>query len=216
MISSISNTLISASVALLIGSTTGFLTWAQLRRDNLRKVIDLRTSWALEMYKTRLSTYPQILESILPLSTSGNLQPDADTCSSIADRLNEWLYSTGGLCSDTTTRAAITALREVCREWAQSPEKGPPSDTYRFKNLTIALLRRDLDLDGPEAYEIYGPMPFLTRIQRQLGIRERYANPKRTKKQVALRDIIQGLSRNTSSEYRAVLHDALFNEIIQK
>jgi hypothetical protein len=56
----IETALISAFVALITTAIGGFLTWYQIQRERRKWLIDLTTSYALELYKKRLENYPKV------------------------------------------------------------------------------------------------------------------------------------------------------------
>jgi len=115
---------------------------------------------------------------ILSALSQGNTVSVTPTAAGqVANDLNAWLYSAGGLCSEVTTRDAIVGLRRSCRTWATT--KCPPQDIYSWRNLCIAFLRRDLDLaspedgridlSGPEDYEADTQATVLKRLQTELA-----------------------------------------------
>jgi hypothetical protein len=116
--SQIPTALISGLVALVVAGATTAVAWVQIRREHRRQIAELKISWAIEVHKLRLETYPKALEAIAPLSKFHGT-PDPTTLLRVAELLNDWLYPAGGLCGDTTTRAAVTALRRICVKWAE-------------------------------------------------------------------------------------------------
>ena len=44
-----------------------------------------------------------------------------------------------------------------------------PSDLYRFRDLSVLLLRRDLDLDGLEDFDFGSDLDLIARIQTELA-----------------------------------------------
>lgn len=86
----------------------------------------------------------------------------------IAADLNSWLYSIGGMCADSRTRAAVVGLR-VC--W---PENGQqPEELYKIRNAGLTFLRRDLDLGDPEFYDFGDTSTLLNDLQDDLAKLER-------------------------------------------
>lgn len=53
-------TLISAAVALVVAGGGGLLTWSQVRRERTKWLVDLKAAYTLELYKTRLNSYPEL------------------------------------------------------------------------------------------------------------------------------------------------------------
>ncbi|MFD3451720.1 hypothetical protein ACFWVC_06025 [Streptomyces sp. NPDC058691] len=141
---------VSGVVGLVVGGGTAWLAWAQIRREQGKWRTDLKSAWALEVHKARLAAYPEAFEILRPLSTrNGVVTPEA--AGEVARRLNDWLYSGGGLCADRTTRGALLGLREGCDAWQRSGTQ--PGDLYRWRDLTMVFLRRDLDVRGLESYD---------------------------------------------------------------
>ena len=161
----ISAALISGVVALVVGVTSSLVALSQVRREHRRWVADLKTAWSLELYKSRMTTYPEVHRALAPLSHTATVTPDA--AGEVARQLNEWIYSAGGLYAEATTRGAILGLRDCCRKWAG--ERGPlPDDLYTWRNLTTTFLRRDLDVVGLDSYDFDLDSTLLSRLQHEL------------------------------------------------
>jgi hypothetical protein len=148
----VTTALIAGFVALVVAVGGGVLTWAQVRRERERWIADVKVAWALELRRARLAAYPAAFQAIAPLSTHRRSTLTAEVASEVAEKLNTWLYSTGGMCADATTRGAVLGLRDSCAKWASVGDARPPQ-LYEFRNLTITFLRRDLDLRGLDAYD---------------------------------------------------------------
>jgi hypothetical protein len=144
--------LISGVVALFVAGGSGILTWAQIRRERNQWMIGVKTAYATELHKIRLSSYPAVFRVLLELS-HGNSEPvTAEKAGNIAQELNSWFYSAGGMCADGTTRGAILGLRQSCERWARTGQR--PHELYGFRNVAISFLRRDLDVNGRnESYD---------------------------------------------------------------
>src|SRR5262249_19732013 len=164
----------SGFVALVVATGGGVLTWAQIRRERDRWVTDVTVTWALELRKTRLATYPAAFEAIAPLSTPRRAALTAEVAGEVAEKLNTWLYSTGGMCADATTRGAVLGLRDSCNRWATAGGSRPPQ-LYEFRNLTITFLRRDLDLACLEAYNFHSDGTLLGQLRADLPAPEKRA-----------------------------------------
>ena len=109
-------------------------------------------SLSIDLYKTRLAVYPAAFQAIAGLSHGGPKSVTSEDAGAVAAKLNDWLYSAGGMCASATTRGAIIGLRRSCRQWNKDGGKRP-EELYQFRNLTLASLRLDLDLKGLESYE---------------------------------------------------------------
>src|SRR5947209_12215682 len=110
--------IISGLVALVIASISGFFTWRQVQQERKRIqqertqwLIDLKSSYSVELYKTRLSTYPKMSEVLGRLSKHTLAPLTPETTKQIAYEIHEWLYSPGGLCAESSTRGALKELR---------------------------------------------------------------------------------------------------------
>lgn len=165
MSSDIQTALIAAIVALLTASITGFLTWYQIQRERSRWLIDLKKGYALELYKLRLQTYPKGLEIIGKLSTRAANPLTPEKSRQIAEELNAWFYSAGGLCADTRTRGALLGLRESCLAWKSGDM---PAEIRQWRDAAVFLLRRDLDLLGLESFSEQDTAPLLEKLKREM------------------------------------------------
>lgn len=137
---------IAAVVSLATAGIGAALTLAQSKRERSKWLVDVKSGYALERYRHRLSTYPQVFEALEMLSHARREADVAKDAARVADALNRWIYSAGGMCADASTRGALVALRHKCAEWAESGER--PGDLYSWRNVAIQMLRRDLDLQG--------------------------------------------------------------------
>ena len=135
--------LIAASVALATTSLT--LQW-----DRRKWRTELKTSYALELYRTRLKSYPKASETMRRISAQGPEQLTTDLMHEVAQALNDWAYSEGGLCAGENTRGAILVLRD---RLLSARDNRPPEDLYRVRNTALLYLRRDLDLKGLDYFD---------------------------------------------------------------
>jgi len=145
----IQTALIAATVALITATIGGYFTWNQIRRERKKWLVDLKTSYAIELYKTRLASYPEVYRIISKLSSRAIEPLTPEKAQQVAHEINDWFYTVGGLCADVNTRAALIELREACLSWTQGDK---PTDLMRWRNATLMLLRRDLDLHGLESF----------------------------------------------------------------
>ncbi|MEV0181862.1 hypothetical protein AB0I54_21595 [Streptomyces sp. NPDC050625] len=159
--------LISGLVALLVAGVSGLLTLVQIRRERRKWLTDLKGAWALENHKTRLASYPDAFAVLQRLSHGGAEAVTPEVAARVAAELNDWLYSTGGMCADAATRGALLGLRQRCRRWAKNGGQRP-DDLYTWRNLALALLRRDLDILGLETYESDADATMLKQLQQEL------------------------------------------------
>jgi hypothetical protein len=159
--------LIAGFVALAVAVGGGLVVWFQIRREHERWLADVKVAWAVELRKARLAAYPAAFAAIAPLSTHHRPALTAEVAGDVAEQLNTWLYSTGGMCADATTRGAVLGLRDSCNTWATTGGTRPPQ-LYEFRNLTITFLRQDLDLAGLESYEFHRSVALLRQLRDDL------------------------------------------------
>lgn len=149
----------------LIGSVVNIL---QARRERSRWLVDLKASYTLELYRQRLTDYPQVFKIIGRLSDAAIPEPDSSVAGVVAGELNDWLYGAGGLCAEAGTRGAILGLRECCRAWARTGDHSLPRDLYQWRNVALAMLRSDIDVVGLEQYEFDNMPSALQRLKREV------------------------------------------------
>lgn len=163
--------LVSAIVALITASLTGYFTWLQIRRDRAKWVIELKASYNLELYKVRLASYPEIFEVIGELSNRAPEPLTPDKAKRIAQKVNAWLYSGGGLCASKETRGALLGIRETCLGWHSEPM---PSEThkllYDFRNTAQLMLRRDIDVKGVDSYNFGNLKSMLEELKDEVSL----------------------------------------------
>jgi hypothetical protein len=159
----VTTALISGAIALAVASIGGLITWAQVQRERIKWLVDLKTAYTLEIYKARLNSYPELLEIMSKVSSRAVASVTASEAESIAAELNTWFYSVGGLCADSRTRGAVLALRQSCDVWAVHDTR--PKELYQIRNAVLIFMRRDLDLGVPESYDFSNASTLLAEIQ---------------------------------------------------
>lgn len=171
---------ISGVVAILIAGSSGLLTWIQVRKERTKWLVDTKVAYSLELFKARLSTYPELLRIISPLSTRSVETITPERAKEVANEINDWFYSSGGLCAEPTTRGALLGLREACDRWASTGRR--PAEFYAYRNFVIAYLRRDLDLGAPESFDFANDSTLLSRLQEDLELieQERRKRPRKS------------------------------------
>jgi hypothetical protein len=152
--------LISAGVALIIALLSTYIT---LRLERRRWLINLKTSYETERYKARLAAYPRVFEILLKLSHGSREAANAEIATQVAYELNDWFHSVGGMCAEAETRGAILELRGLCFTWGR--EGKMPDNLYDWRNASILLLRRDLDIEGLESTDIEKIKPILEKLR---------------------------------------------------
>ena len=158
--------LIAAVVALVTAALSSFITWSQIQREKTKWLTDLKTSYSVELYKTRLASYPRIFEVLGRLSKHAPVPVTPETAKHIAQEIHEWLYSPGGLCADASTRGALKELRSICASWQQG-ERPPALGEWRHSALF--LVRRDLDLQGFESFDPKDRETLLKKVQAEMA-----------------------------------------------
>lgn len=164
----VATALISAVVALLVAGGSAALTLAQIRGERRKWLADIKATWSLELYKARMATYPEVHQALAPLSHVSIASITPQVAGEVALKLNEWIYSAGGLFADATTRGAVLRLRKCCLEWAES-EGEMPADLYDWRNLTTTFLRRDLDVLGLDSYDFGQDSNLLAKLEQEFS-----------------------------------------------
>lgn len=162
----IQTALISGLIALFTTAIGSYFTWYQIQRERKKWLIDLKTAYALELYKVRLANYPEVYKIIAKLSSRSPESLTPEKAKQIALEINDWFYSVGGLCADVNTRAAVIGLREACLSWIQGDE---PPDLTDWRNATLLLLRRDLDLHGLESFNLMNRQSLLETLKSEIS-----------------------------------------------
>jgi hypothetical protein len=171
---------IAAGVALIVGALSALLTWTQIQRERHKWLTELKVAYALELYRTRLSSYPDVFVVLKKLSHGGQHvdSPVAPgTARQVGDELNDWIYSVGGMCADKVTRGALILLREACFQWAR--EGHPPNGVYSIRNSAIQALRLDLDLSGLEDYDFDNTPTQVEKLRQEIALMENRRGPGR-------------------------------------
>lgn len=158
--------LISAFVALVTATIGGYFTWYQIQRERTKWLIDLKTSYSAELYKTRLISYPQIYQSLGQLSRYAPDPLTPEKAQQVGREIQAWLYSTGGLCADASTRGALNGLRHYCLGWKEGAK---PHDIDQWRQTASLLLRRDLDLQGIESFDPKDSASLLKKLQAEIA-----------------------------------------------
>jgi hypothetical protein len=165
----IQTALISAAVAIITVAIGGFLTWNQIQRERRRWLTDLKTAYSMELHKTRLDSYPRVYEIFKKLSTFADRTDPVtpEKAKQIAQELNDWFYSVGGMCAEATTRGVLLGLREACAAWGETGEKPSDLDDWRFN--AMLLLRLDLDIEGLESFDLNNRGSMLAKVKEQIS-----------------------------------------------
>jgi hypothetical protein len=161
--------LVALFTALLTSGISGYIAWQRVRRERIKWLIDLKAAYLVELHKVRLREYPAVIKIIGRLSTHASELLSPQKCHAIADDLNGWFYSAGGLCADQSTRRALLGLRESCRTWSTGPF---PLKILEWRDATSFLLRRDLDLKGLESFDPKDMVSILDGLKHEMKVLE--------------------------------------------
>ena len=92
--------------------------WKQdTERERSKWLAEQKANYDLELYRARLQAYPEILKVIGALSTRAPDPLTSERAKQVANKINTWLYSAGGLCASEQTRGALPGIREVLLSW---------------------------------------------------------------------------------------------------
>jgi hypothetical protein len=160
--------IIAGAVGLLTAMIGTAVTFLQAQRERSKWLVDFKTSYSIELYKQRLSTYPKVFETIGRLSHGAVPKPDSSIAGEVASELNDWLYGAGGMCAEAGTRGAVLGLRFRCRAWADSGHHDRPADLYQWRNVALAMLRLDIDVVGLEQYDFDNMPSALQRLRNEV------------------------------------------------
>ena len=138
----------------------------------------------MEKYKARIASYPQVFSIIGKLSHKAREPVTPEKAKQVAYELNDWFYSIGGMCADTSTRGAIRLLRRACLTWGKQGSR--PSDFYKWHNHALLLLRNDLDLQGLEELSDTEDITTLTkRVKYEVALATKEEVAQETKDEIA-------------------------------
>jgi hypothetical protein len=141
--------------------------WKQeVERERSKWLSEQKANYDIELYKVRLTAYPDILKVIGELSTRAPEPLTAEKAKQVANQINAWLYSAGGLYASKQTRGALLGLREVLLSWGTKQDWG---QLYGFRNPAIQLLRRDIDVKGLESYDFNNLQSLLEELNQEVS-----------------------------------------------
>ncbi len=135
--------LIAGAVALVIGAVTGYLTWAQIRRERDRWLYDIKTTISVDLHRRRMEEYAQLSRILIGTSTASREKLTPATAHAMADQINDWMYGAGGLMASARTRNAGWALRDRLLRWKEGKQ---PKDILEVRTLLWWSMRQDLDI----------------------------------------------------------------------
>jgi hypothetical protein len=134
---------IAAIVALITGGVTGYLTWAQIRRERDKWLYDIKTNISVELHRARMAEYGRLSKLLLGTSTASREKLTPATAHEMANEINDWMYGAGGLMASARTRNAGWALRDRLLRWKEGKQ---PKDILEVRTLLWWSMRQDLDI----------------------------------------------------------------------
>jgi len=139
----------------------------RFREEQKQWITDLQAAYELEKYKTRIASYPAMFVIIGKLSHKAKVPATSEKAKEIAEELNDWLYSAGGMCAEPSTRGALLKLRDACLNWNRHGVK--PEDLYKWRNYALLLLRNDLGIKGLESFDYNKMATLIERVKEEVN-----------------------------------------------
>ena len=84
----------------------------RLREEQKHCITNLQAAYELEKNKARIARYPALFTIIGKLSHKAKIPATAEKAKDIAEELNDWLYSAGGMCAEPSSRGASSKTNE--------------------------------------------------------------------------------------------------------
>jgi hypothetical protein len=131
------------------------------------RLTNLQAAYELEKYKARISSYPEMFAIIGKLSHKAKIPVTSEKAKEIAEELNDWFYSAGGMCAEPSTRGALLKLRDACIYWNKRGVK--PDDLYKWRNYSLLLLRNDLGIKGLESFDYHKMASLIERVKEEVN-----------------------------------------------
>ena len=139
----------------------------RFREEQKQWITNLQAAYELEKYKARIASYPDMVTIIGKLSHKAKVPTTAERAKDIAEELNDWSYSTGGMCAEPSTRGALLKLRDACLHWNKRGVK--PDDLYKWRNYSLLLLRNDLGIKGLESFDYRTMASLIERVKEEVN-----------------------------------------------
>ncbi len=135
--------LIAGAVALVTAGITGYFTWQQIQRERFRWLYDIKTTFSVELYRSRMAEYAKLSKLLIGTSRASRERLTPAKAHEMADQINDWMYGAGGLMSSARTRNAGWALRDRLLRWKDGKQ---PKDIMQVRTLLWWSMRQDLDI----------------------------------------------------------------------
>ena len=139
----------------------------RFREEQKQWITNLQAAYELEKYKARIASYPVMFAIIGKLSHKAKIPATSEKAIDIAEELNDWLYSAGGMCAEPSTRGALLKLRDACLHWNKRAVK--PDDLYKWRNYSLLLLRNDLGIKGLESFDYHKMASLIERVKEEVN-----------------------------------------------
>lgn len=139
----------------------------RLREEQKHWITDLQAAYELEKYKARLVSYPEVFAVLGRLSHKATVPATSETAGAVAEAVNAWLYSAGGMCAEPSTRGALLKLRDACFAWQR--RSAQPEDLYKWRNYALLLLRNDLGIKGLESFDYQRTASLIDRVKEEVN-----------------------------------------------
>jgi hypothetical protein len=139
----------------------------RFREEQKQWITNLQAAYELEKYKARITSYPAMFTIIGKLSHKAKISATSENAKDIAEELNDWFYSAGGMCAEPSTRGALLKLRDACLNWNKRGVK--PDDLYKWRNYSLLLLRNDLGIKGLESFDYRTMASLIERVKEEVN-----------------------------------------------
>jgi hypothetical protein len=139
----------------------------RFREEQKQWITNLQAAYELEKYKARISSYPDVFAIIGKLSHKAKIPVTSEKAKEIAEELNNWFYSAGGMCAEPSTRGALLKLRDACLNWNKHGAKS--EDLYKWRNYSLLLLRNDLGIKGLESFDYRKMASLIERVKEEVN-----------------------------------------------
>ena len=139
----------------------------RFREEQKQWITNLQAAYELEKYKARIASYPDMFTIIGKLSHKAKIPATSEKAKDIAEELNDWFYSAGGMCAEPSTRGALLKLRDACLHWNKRGVK--PDDLYKWRNYSLLLLRNDLGIKGLESFDYRTMASLIERVKEEVN-----------------------------------------------
>lgn len=157
--------LIATGVSLLTSLIAGTLTFQQIKRERAKWLFDLKVSFSSELYKARMVEYSKMMEILFSLSRKAKAKLTPGNAHRIAEEINQWMYSAGGLYASARTRKAGYDARDVLLAWKDGDF---PHAIIDSREALIWSMKEDLDIPFGSRKADFPREPILKLLQDEM------------------------------------------------